>query len=247
MLLRRITKHVKDQNWFAVGIDFVIVVIGVFIGIQVANWNDARANSEQERAILVQLQDEFSEIELSLSKQIAIRSQYVEDLQSLIGGLEGTAPAPEHPVIQRALIAARATGRRPAQSSAYLQLTANGDLARLSNAELKNALVRYHARLQRDAFIFPELMRMVAMELSSNEFVDFDVNATVAGAAIDQDAKTPDAFGYDSIRSYDFAGLAKYEQRYETFHVMHNALMDSDKSQLELVNLILNSISNDLK
>lgn len=44
MLLRRITKHVKDQNWFAVGIDFVIVVIGVFIGIQVANWNDSRAD-----------------------------------------------------------------------------------------------------------------------------------------------------------------------------------------------------------
>ena len=48
MLLRRITKHVKDQNWFAVGIDFCIVVIGVFIGIQVANWNDVR----QQRASL---------------------------------------------------------------------------------------------------------------------------------------------------------------------------------------------------
>ena len=34
MLLRRITKHIKEQNWFAVGIDFVIVVFGVFIGIQ---------------------------------------------------------------------------------------------------------------------------------------------------------------------------------------------------------------------
>ena len=45
MLLRRITKHVKDQNWFAVGIDFVIVVVGVFIGLQVANWNDDRAGN----------------------------------------------------------------------------------------------------------------------------------------------------------------------------------------------------------
>lgn len=44
MLLRRVTKHVKDQNWFAVGIDFVIVVIGVFIGIQVANWNQLQGN-----------------------------------------------------------------------------------------------------------------------------------------------------------------------------------------------------------
>lgn len=25
MILRRLTKHVKDQNWFAVTLDFVIV------------------------------------------------------------------------------------------------------------------------------------------------------------------------------------------------------------------------------
>jgi hypothetical protein len=42
MILRRITEHVKTQNWFAVGLDFVIVVVGVFIGIQVANWNAMR-------------------------------------------------------------------------------------------------------------------------------------------------------------------------------------------------------------
>jgi len=34
MILRRLTKHVKDQNWFAVGLDFVIVVIGVFVGMR---------------------------------------------------------------------------------------------------------------------------------------------------------------------------------------------------------------------
>jgi hypothetical protein len=44
MLLRRITKHVKNENWFAVFIDFLIVVVGVFIGIQVANWNEKNAN-----------------------------------------------------------------------------------------------------------------------------------------------------------------------------------------------------------
>lgn len=52
MLLRRITTHIKDQNWFAVGLDFVIVVVGVFIGIQVANWNDARTNAYRESEIL---------------------------------------------------------------------------------------------------------------------------------------------------------------------------------------------------
>ena len=39
MLLRRVIEHVKSQSWVAVGIDFIIVVVGVFIGIQVSNWN----------------------------------------------------------------------------------------------------------------------------------------------------------------------------------------------------------------
>lgn len=55
MLLRRITAHIKDQNWFAVGIDFGIVVIGVFIGLQVANWNDDRAVRQDQRAMLEQI------------------------------------------------------------------------------------------------------------------------------------------------------------------------------------------------
>ena len=29
MLLRRITQHVRDQKWFAVGPDFAIVVVGI--------------------------------------------------------------------------------------------------------------------------------------------------------------------------------------------------------------------------
>lgn len=33
MLLRRITKHVKNENWFAVTLDFIIVVIGVAVAM----------------------------------------------------------------------------------------------------------------------------------------------------------------------------------------------------------------------
>lgn len=38
MILRRITEHVKTQNWFAVGLDFVIVVLGVLFAIQTEQW-----------------------------------------------------------------------------------------------------------------------------------------------------------------------------------------------------------------
>lgn len=61
MLLRRVIEHVKAQNWFAVGIDFLIVVVGVFIGIQVANWNDARRDRAIEALYLDRLQQEIAE------------------------------------------------------------------------------------------------------------------------------------------------------------------------------------------
>ena len=48
MILRRLTKHIKDQNWFAVGLDFVIVVVGILIAFQITNWNENRAERAQE-------------------------------------------------------------------------------------------------------------------------------------------------------------------------------------------------------
>ena len=42
MILRRVIQHVKKQEWTAIAIDFCIVVLGVFVGIQVSNWNAER-------------------------------------------------------------------------------------------------------------------------------------------------------------------------------------------------------------
>ncbi len=61
MLLRRITKHVKNENWFAVFIDFVIVVIGVLFAFQVTEWNNQRANHTAEYRALERLIIEYEE------------------------------------------------------------------------------------------------------------------------------------------------------------------------------------------
>jgi hypothetical protein len=60
---------VKDQNWFAVTLDFIIVVVGVFIGIQVANWNEERAEFHRETDALLELRKEIeASIEATLAK-----------------------------------------------------------------------------------------------------------------------------------------------------------------------------------
>ena len=42
MLPRRLMNHVNNQNLTAIVIELLVVVLGVFIGLQVDNWNQSR-------------------------------------------------------------------------------------------------------------------------------------------------------------------------------------------------------------
>jgi hypothetical protein len=64
MILRRLTENLRAQNWTAITIEFLIVVIGVFIGTQVANWNQERLAKLETERMLEQLVPELqSQIE----------------------------------------------------------------------------------------------------------------------------------------------------------------------------------------
>ena len=52
MILRRFTKHIAEQNWFAVGLDVLVVITGIFLGMQVTEWNENRNNSLRTMALL---------------------------------------------------------------------------------------------------------------------------------------------------------------------------------------------------
>ena len=56
MILRRLTENLRAQNWTAITIEFLIVVIGVFVGIQAANWNQARLERRATEQLLTELQ-----------------------------------------------------------------------------------------------------------------------------------------------------------------------------------------------
>ena len=52
MRLRSLTKHIREQNWFAVALDFFIVVVGILIAFQITSWSEARSdNSRIERRL----------------------------------------------------------------------------------------------------------------------------------------------------------------------------------------------------
>ncbi|MEL6378778.1 MAG: DUF6090 family protein [Pseudomonadota bacterium] len=90
MLLRRMIDHVRTQNWTAVFLDFVIVVVGVFMGIQLGNWNEARTNAANEQVALAAILDDVEEDLVGLNNALEAAALATQASNYLLeaGGLE---------------------------------------------------------------------------------------------------------------------------------------------------------------
>lgn len=143
MLLRRITQHIEDQNWFAVSIDLVIVVVGVFIGIQVANWNGERVAAADEAELMVRLTKEMHTLETELAIAAENYKSTVEATGALLTALRADTLPADQESLRRTLWRANHFEEIPSLSASYSELVASGGLSRISDPALRTALIRY--------------------------------------------------------------------------------------------------------
>ena len=87
MLLRRFMRHVTEQNWFAVWIDLLVVVIGIFLGLQVTDWNDARRDRLTEYQYIERLlqttKENIALLEDAKSLHLTLKESHIETLRLL--------------------------------------------------------------------------------------------------------------------------------------------------------------------
>lgn len=142
MLLRRITKHVKDQNWFAVGIDFVIVVIGVFIGIQVANWNDARSDRQLGQEYTQRL---ILDLEQDLAGTRSLKDYYAQVLVSVQEADRLLAePGSDNQALVVAAYRASEYNDNPPNTATWDEIVSSGHLKLLPTDAVKDGLGSYY-------------------------------------------------------------------------------------------------------
>jgi hypothetical protein len=63
MILRDLAHSIRRQDWFAVAIEFLIVVAGIFVGLQVTDWNERRQLRERELNYLQRMSEDLSKME----------------------------------------------------------------------------------------------------------------------------------------------------------------------------------------
>ncbi|MGB3627654.1 MAG: hypothetical protein WA989_17630, partial [Henriciella sp.] len=62
MILQRLATSIRKQDWFTVLIETLIVVLGVFLGIQLGNWNVEHERRAEEVAYLTRLHGEVVDL-----------------------------------------------------------------------------------------------------------------------------------------------------------------------------------------
>jgi len=70
MILRRIAKGIKTQDWFVVMLEVLIVVVGIFIGLQVDDWNEGRKTQERESEYLAALSEDLKTVRSNVESAI---------------------------------------------------------------------------------------------------------------------------------------------------------------------------------
>lgn len=163
MLLRRISGHIKEQNWFAVSADFVIVVTGVVLGIQLANWNNEYQQRLDERQILERLSDETDVLLASVEVEKAAlqeRTTLLSDVQLVIYSVDAARPLSDEEceAISLSHIYRLGSDELPVLN----ELIETGRFDRLRDADVKQALREY--------ILFRDRLRSVHEERTNEIF-----------------------------------------------------------------------------
>ena len=143
MILRRLIANLQQQNWAAIWIEFVLLVVGVFLGVQMSNWNQSQAEARLGRDYVQRL---IRDLEVDRS---AIRTQidyYNEVLNSTLHAdelLRAPNPDPRELVVN----AYRATELTytPSMRATWDQIVSSGRLGLLPKGAVESGLSSYYA------------------------------------------------------------------------------------------------------
>jgi hypothetical protein len=164
MILRRIREHVGKHNWFAVGVDLVIVVLGVFLGTQVSNWNAERLAHEAGESYRARIVHDIADNEHDMQVRMAYYQQVKSFALQVLGSLDGSARISD----EQFLIAAYQATQiypRPMVRTSYDEVLSVGALDTLGDVATRQKIANYYIAVEvseatfRNVTAYREVMR----------------------------------------------------------------------------------------
>ncbi len=160
MILRRLSQSLKEQNWTAICIEFVLVVVGVFLGIQVANWNAEREQNRKSSVFTERIKDDLRVEAWNLEMQIGYYGQVQANARRAADALSGHAPLPDEALLVAAFRATQYNDNTR-QRTTFDELKSTGELGLIRDSGLRT--------LAMDVFSIP-VFEQVAEEGRASQY-----------------------------------------------------------------------------
>ncbi len=88
MILKRLRTEAARQSWFGVAVDLVILVLGVFLGIQVSNWNQGRLDRAEGKEYREQIYRDLEANQRDLAFRVHYDGQILRHAQLTLAALD---------------------------------------------------------------------------------------------------------------------------------------------------------------
>lgn len=149
MILARLTRAFREQNWFAVALEFVIVIAGVVIGFQVTAWNAAREAEARAEILTARLIEDLQAEQWRVEGNAIYYGQVADNAQRAIEALEGRRDVDDETLVIEAFRATQIFSF-PVIRATYEELVSTGTIDLIADEALLAAAVEYYETGQDD-------------------------------------------------------------------------------------------------
>jgi hypothetical protein len=143
MILKRLRGEAARQNWFGVALDFVILVLGVFLGIQVNDWNQARLDRAEGREYRDRLYSDLESNQRDLAFRIHYDGQSLSHARAALEALDGPVDRGPGNFLIHAYEASNHIPQ-PLRHFTYDEAVATGKADRLGDPMLRERIANYY-------------------------------------------------------------------------------------------------------
>lgn len=147
MVIRRLREHARAHDWFAVLVDLVIVIIGVFLGTQANNWNAARIAANDAADHRARLFEEVTTNQDDFQYRLAYYADVRRHALQALAGLQSDGGKLGEPFLVD-LYQASQINARTFRRSTYDELVSAGTLSGVGNAGLRDLAETYYRGLK---------------------------------------------------------------------------------------------------
>jgi hypothetical protein len=198
-MLRRILSGFRRQDWTAVAIELVVVVVGVFIGVQASNWNAQRETDQKAAAFTARLKADLREEAWGYGYYIEYYREVLASATATVDALTGRKPLSDEALLIDAYRASQyhESIRRRAT---FDELTSTGEIGLIRDPALRQLAMRTYKASAFDDIVQEE--KTSRYRAAFRMAIPYDIQRKLAQTCGDRVVRPGDYKGF--VHSLDY-------------------------------------------